>query len=360
MRDRLRLVLCVAAATLIFGVTPAQAAEETPVVCGQVVTGTIKLANDLHCVETDGLIVGSDDTIIDFNGHEITCTGVGYEGSCQGTAVASAPDEEPEDGVSIHGHTNVHVVDTKKKNGDETTAELVNLDGFDNGVDIDRSHDVKVEHLVVTGPPATLVNPRPFSHGVRVRGSSCVGEDGGNIHIGTGQTSGNDLSHANQGVAINGSCVSVVHNRVHHNNSNGSVPSNGILINAGSSNVVRGNEVFENGDAVDSTEQDGGITLRNRANGNHVTNNEVTENFGDGISVRTESFNNKIDNNLMLLNGGAGAGTLFYDAAGRDAPGGPPGSEPLNEWNQNNRCLTQNEEVPPGTCEPDDVPPGEG
>ena len=175
------------------------------------------------------------------------------------------------------------------------------------------------------------------------------------IHLGTGDYPSNDLSNHNQGIAINGSCVSVVQNRAHDNNSNGAVPSNGILINGGANNVLRGNEVFKNGDLVDSTEQDGGVTLRNRANQNHVTNNEVTDNFGDGISVRTGSFDNKIDNNLMLFNGGLGAGTLFFDAAGRGAPGGPPGSEPLNQWNQNNRCVTQNEEVPPGTCAPDEV-----
>ncbi len=57
----------------------------------------------------------------------------------------------------------------------------------------------------------------------------------------------------------------------------------------------------------------------------------------------------------MLLNGGAFSGWVFYDAAGRGAPGGRPGSEPLDEWNQNNRCLTQNQEAPPGTCVPDDA-----
>ena len=347
---RVYLVLLLAAATLPVHLATAQAAEETPVACGQVVSGTVKLANDLHCVESDGLIVGSDDTIIDLNGHRILCTGAGYRGSCQGTAGASAPDEEPENGVSIEGHDNVHVF---------TSVYGATIEAFDNGVAIDRSSDVKVEHLIITGPPAQdPANPRPFSHGIIVRGSTCSGDK--QHHLGTGQKPSNDISNHNQGIAINGSCVSVVQNRVHHNNSNGAVPSNGILINGGSRNVVRGNEVFENGDAVDSTEQDGGITLRNRAQENHVTNNDVTDNFGDGISVRTGSVNNKVDNNLSLFNGGAGAGTLFYDAAGRGAPGGPPGSEPLNEWNQNNRCLTQNEEVPPGTCEPDDVPPGEG
>ncbi len=343
---RVYLVLLLAAAVLPVALGPAEA-KETPVTCGQVVVGTVKLANDLHCVETDGLIVGSDDTIIDLNGHRIVCTGAGYRGSCQGTAGASAPDEEPENGVSIEGHDNVHVF---------TSVYGATIDGFDNGVAIDRSSDVKVEHLIITGPPALEpadpANPRPFSHGIIVRQSNCGGDK--QHHLGTGEKPGNDISNHNQGIAINGSCVSVVQNRVHHNNSNGSIPSNGILLNGASNVVVRGNAVYENGDTIDSTEQDGGITLRNRANGNHITNNEVNSNRGDGISVRSGASNNKMDNNVMLLNGGAGAGSIFYDAAGRGAPGGPPGSEPLNEWNQNNRCVTQNQEVPPGTCGADE------
>lgn len=319
-------------------------APETPVVCGQVVAGTIKLANDLNCVETDGLIVGADNTIIDLNGHRITCTGVGYLGSCQGIANGiTLPDEEPEDGVLIEGRNNVHVVDNKSGG---------TIEGFDNGIRIERSTEVKIERLTITGPPSPgEFNPRPFSHGILIRGAQCTGGVS-NIHLGTGQSKGNDLSHANQGIAINGSCVSVVHNRVHNNNSTDSVPSNGILINGGSNNVVRANEVFANGDPPerDNLKQDGGITMRNRANNNHITNNIVNDNLGDGISVRTESFSNKMDNNTMLRNGAETSGTLYYDAAGRDAPGGYPGDSPLNEWNPNNVCITQNAEVPPGIC----------
>ena len=199
---RVSLVLLAAAAILPVPLVAAQA-EETPVTCGQVVVGTVKLANDLHCVETDGLIVGSDDTIIDLNGHRIVCTGAGYRGSCQGTAVASAPDEDPENGVSIEGHHNVHVF---------SSVYGATIDGFDNGVAIDRSSDVKVEHLIITAPPALEpadpANPRPFSHGIIIRQSNCAGDT--QHHLGTGEKSGNDISNHNQGIAVNGSCVSIV------------------------------------------------------------------------------------------------------------------------------------------------------
>lgn len=357
MGGRIRLVVCVAAATLTLGVAAAHAAQETPVTCDQVVTGTVKLANDLVCPDTDGLIVGSDNTVIDLNGHRIACEGSGYLGSCQGIApTGAAPDQDPENGVDIDERRNVHVF---------TSVPGATIEGFDNGVNIQSSDNVKVEHLVLTGPPRPgPVNPRPPSHGVLVRGATC---GGGNIHIGTGQKSGNDASNHNQGIAVNGDCVSVVHNRAHDNNSTAAVifgfpfipNSNGILLSNAADNVVRGNEVERNGDGdLTPTGPDAGIQIRREdSTDNLVTNNIVNANMGDGISLRLGANSNHIVDNTMLLNGGR---PELYDAAGRGAPGGPPGSDPLNEWNRNNRCLTENGEVPLGTCEPDDVPPGEG
>ena len=72
-------------------------------------------------------------------------------------------------------------------------------------------------------------------------------------------------------------------------------------------------------------------------------------NMGDGISLRLGANSNHIVDNTMLFNGGR---PELYDAAGRGAPGGPPGSEPLNEWNRNNRCLTQNDRFLPPPASP--------
>ncbi len=351
------LILAAAAATLAAGVGPAQAAQEEIVSCEQPVSGTVKLANDLVCTDTDGLVVADDNTVIDLNGHRISCKGNGYQESCQGIApTGAAPDEDPDNGVDIDERRNVHVF---------TSVPGATIEGFDNGVDIRQSDNVKVEHLVLTGPPRPgPANPRPPSHGVLVRGATC---GGGNIHIGTGQKSGNDVSNHNQGIAVNGDCVSVVHNRARDNNSTAAlifgfpfIPnSNGILLSNAAHNVVRGNEAERNGDGdLTPTGPDSGIQIRREeSTDNLVTNNVVNGNMGDGISLRLGANSNHIVDNTMLLNGGR---PELYDAAGRGAPGGPPGSEPLNEWNRNNRCLTQNAEVPPGTCEPDDVPPGEG
>ncbi|MDQ4049818.1 MAG: right-handed parallel beta-helix repeat-containing protein [Actinomycetota bacterium] len=262
--------------------------------------------------------------------------------------------ESPEtfdNGVEMDERRNVHVF---------TSVPGATIEGFDNGVDINRSQNVKVEFLTITGPvgPSTVANPRPASHGVLIRGATCDGQ----IHVGTGQFSGNDISNHNQGVAINGDCVDVIHNRLHNNNGGtaarpgvpaAAIPSNGLLISDGARNVARGNEIVRNGDEDETI--DAGVRIRRQGSiDNLVTNNVVNENLGDGILLTEAANSNYITNNTMLFNGGTLSGSVFYDASGRDAPGGPPGSEPLNEWNQNNRCLTQNEEVPPGTCGPDE------
>ena len=358
-----RIALAALAATLVLGAAPAQAAEETVVTCEQPVSGTVKLANDLVCPDTDGLIVASDNTVIDLNGHRIACVGSGFEGSCQGVAPTGGVSEinpalTEDNGVEINMRRNVHVF---------TSVPGGTIEGFDNGVRIRNSENVKAEFLTITGPPApTLIaNSRPASHGVLINGANCDGQ----IHVGTGEKRGSDISNHNQGVAVNGDCVDVVHNRLHNNNGGNpaarpglptaAVPSNGLLISEGARNVARGNEVFRNGDEDESV--DAGVRIRRQeSTDNLVTNNVVSENLGDGILLTEGANSNHIANNTMLFNGGPLSGTVFFDAAGRGAPGGPPGSEPLNEWNQNNRCLTQNEEVPPGTCEPDDLPPGEG
>ena len=66
----------------------------TAVACGQVVKGNVELNSDLNC-RGDGLIVGSDGTIIRLNGH--TITGPGPDSSKVGISVGN------QDGVRIEG-----------------------------------------------------------------------------------------------------------------------------------------------------------------------------------------------------------------------------------------------------------------
>lgn len=320
----------------LLAVIAAAPATEIPATCNFPVSGVVKLANDVVCPDTHGLVVVSDNTIIDFNGHKIVCRGAGYLGSCQG----GGAEPEPDNGVdNSGGFRNVHILDTKKKSGDETAAEVVNLDGFDNGVLIQNTVNQKVEHLVITGPEDPAARPR--SHGIQVRNVECPG----GIHIGTGEKSGNMIDHQTVGIGFyNVDCSNIVHNVVHDNGSRPSI-CHGILVFNSAHNNIRGNELFENGEGLFG---DGGLTLdgpetiRNQVEANNSSLNEA-----DGISTRNGANQNHLKNNTMFFNTGFGN----FDAATKPTP-----PAPLNKWELNNRCGTQTTpEPPPGVC--GDTPP---
>ena len=56
---------------------PAAATPITASTCPQTVSGSVRLETDLLCMDTSGLIAGSDNTSINLNGHEILCVGSG-------------------------------------------------------------------------------------------------------------------------------------------------------------------------------------------------------------------------------------------------------------------------------------------
>jgi parallel beta-helix repeat protein len=91
------VLLCAAACALP---TPAWA-DETTVGCGQVITESIKLANDLPNCPGIGLEVGAPKITIDLNGHTIDGTG---------GSIASGIDNSPT-GVSTTGHSEVKIKD---------------------------------------------------------------------------------------------------------------------------------------------------------------------------------------------------------------------------------------------------------
>ena len=67
---RLFLTLSVLAALALIS-APAQAKPPETVSCGQTLTHSVKLANDLTNCPSNGLVVGADDVTVDLNGHTI-------------------------------------------------------------------------------------------------------------------------------------------------------------------------------------------------------------------------------------------------------------------------------------------------
>lgn len=310
----------------------------TPIVsptCPQVVSGAVRLETDLVCADTSGLIVGSDNTVIDLNGHRISCVapGNGYQGSCQGQGPNGVMDDDADRGVEVDGFDNVHVFSHR---------EGGTINGFDIGVAVfPGSDNVKVKQLIVTGPPIGA-GPRPRSFGIAVGGVDC---GGGNIRLGGGRSTGNDISNQEFGINLfQSACVYVGYNSVHDiRNAFPQVGEAGILLHDSPDNLVRGNRVTRVGEA----DVGAGIFLFDNATvGNLIDENAVNDNLADGIATERAS-GNYIVNNQMLRNGPPPHADASSDQTS------------VNRWNENNRCLTQTTpQPPPGVCgTPNDVPP---
>lgn len=301
----------------------------TPIVsptCPQVVSGSVRLETDLTCTNTSGLIVGSDNTVIDLNGHTIRCVGGGYMGSCQGTGTS---------GVRTGGFDNVHVF---------SHVPGGTITGFGQNVFVQSgSNNVKVKQLVLTGPAGGA--GRPFAaNGVVVSGTDCTG---GTVRIGGGTRTGNEIFNNNTGVFVQFSqCVYVGANKIHDNV--GPFQSEGIIVGFSSSNNhVRGNVVTGNG-SNGFAPIHAGLVITVSSSDNLVVENQFNSNNGSGIVIRSGSVGNYVNNNQMLFNS--------PPPAHHDANDGNPTA--ANTWNDNNRCQTQTApQPPPGVCNPGEVPP---
>jgi parallel beta-helix repeat protein len=322
---RLFALTAVVAASLVLARAEAAGAA-TPIVsshCPQVVSGAVQLQTDLVCADTSGLIVGSNHTSIDFNGHKIVCVGPreGLVGGCHGDQGGSRTDPDPDIGIDTAGFSDVRVFSRVHRG---------TIDGFDIGLRVrGTSTDVLVQRLFVTSPSQ---RDRPRTQGILVTDTRC---GRGHIQLG-GEHGGNEISNHASGIALeNAACVDIVGNTVHENGS-ARVGGYGIFLRGSSRNLIRRNRVFRNGDA--EVVPGGGISLG--GTGNAVTENWVNSNAGNsGISVRDGAAGNVIAANTMLFN-------FDFDAAGFGAPD--------NHWAKSNICRTQNEEVPPGVCNPNE------
>jgi parallel beta-helix repeat protein len=320
---RIGAAVAIVTALTAAGAGGPQAAPPPPatIACGQTVSGSVRLAADLHCTDSSGLVVGADGTSIDLNGHKIVCTGTGFEGSCQGSATARI-------GVDTNNYDDVHVF---------SHVEGGTIEGFDRGVYIRGPSDgATVKQLTLTGPDLPAVPPyRPSVYGVLVEGDHCAG---GNVLVGD-----NEIDNQTTGIRLNvASCVNVSRNSVHDNG--GGDPALtlnvGIRVRNSSSNIISGNVVTHNGSGVfEPAPPDAGISLDNAAtSGNQIVGNEVNDNNGQGISTAQGASGNMIVNNTMRSNGAFDA---YSDGTGS------------NSWTDNNRCRTQTIPDPPaGVCNP--------
>ena len=92
--------------------------------CGQVITQNVILTSNLNCAESDGLIVGASDIVVDLNGHTIS-----------GPDVDSDTKTSSKVGIMIPNMNNVVVQDGT-------------IEGFQAGILMTGSQNVEVKGIV--------------------------------------------------------------------------------------------------------------------------------------------------------------------------------------------------------------------
>jgi parallel beta-helix repeat protein len=229
-------------AGLVAVAAPAQAAN---VACGQTILASTVLDGDVGPCNT-GITIGANNVTFDLGGHTIRGN--------------PSPAEGEGPGITLVGRTGVTV-----KNG------------------------------VV----------RDFDAGVYITGGSANTVTGMKLldNLGSGETDFGD------GLLIDNSSNNTVRgNQIVHN---GPYDGVGVIGASSSGNVIDGNEIANNNLAnirhlhgdVNGTQDDHGVRLEPRVSGNTVTNNRVTGNGLDGISVFPRATNNVVRNNFVFGNG---------------------------------------------------------
>src|SRR3954447_21773600 len=201
-RIRLRGVVALVAAALALWLAPAPSAPAFVVHCGETITKSIDVSNDISDCPGDGLDIGADGLLIRLLDHKITAAG---------PAVAS--------GINFQGHSHVTIVGERGNrirgfgNGDFTGGLLI--DGDDN----------KIQHVT------TIDN---------VSGVFVAGND--NVINDSTQRGGRDGVN----ISPSGTGVSSQDNTVSHDYATGAAHY-GVTLSQGGGNVVRDSTSAGNG-----------------------------------------------------------------------------------------------------------------
>ena len=317
-RERRTTLIAAAVVALALSLAPSASAAPNEVSSCQTLSapGAYSLTADLATVDATCIEITASDVRLDLAGHTISCTGSGFEGSCQVAAVG------PSAVSLVAGITGVVV------KGPGTIRD------FDNGVRIAESN-ARVSELTITGPsgcdPATC--SRPTSNGIIAHGPLDANGFPTGVGLAGVNVSHNDVSNYQWGIRmLSVNCpggdvgCAINANTVRDNSCNGiQIVGDGYTLTR---NVARSNSSSPCFPAT-------GIGLL--GGGNTVTNNDSFNNFGFGISAGPGANGNVIANNTAR-------GNSAVDLRGF------PGT--VNTWLDNNRCNTESGAVPSSVCNP--------
>jgi large repetitive protein len=252
----------------------------TTVHCGQTLTHSVKLANDLTDCPGDGLVIGADGITVDLNGHMID--GTVTQTGCDFPAAPRAGIDNlaGHDGVTITGGT-IQQFDSGVAAG-----------GFTTGMSDSRVHDLTVRDNRGDGvgfgsgadPAATADNA--IDHNL-VIGSAC----GSGVDLNTGQ--GNRVVHnrirdTHEGIFV-GFGLSTDANII-EDNTVSNVAGTGIwVVTSGAARVVRNDltDIGAGDDACADTNTCIGIEIGGASSGTKVKDNAITRARNAGIRVDT-------------------------------------------------------------------------
>ncbi|HEV2713522.1 MAG TPA: right-handed parallel beta-helix repeat-containing protein [Gaiellaceae bacterium] len=328
------------AATLVLSAVvgaaqPAAGSPSANVSCGQTLTASTTLQNDLVDCPGNGLLVGADNITIDLNGHTIDGANVRKAGT--GAIVTKGRHANVTisngtitdfyfSGVSLRGRGNVVRKVTVRKigagcrQGDICAAiNLMNCRGCTiadsvvsnavralqvNGINVFGSPGTRVERTRVQGTPGEGLAMH-HSPGSRIVGNEFERNRGNGIQVNSSSdatwVTGNDaLGNRRAGIAVGASRKA----RVLGNNVSGNAEV-GLLLFDLRESLARGNRARGNGTGIVLYAGQAGIAQfggKHGASRNRLVANIATKNDRVGIRVRGDGGKDRADNNLLSRN----------------------------------------------------------
>ena len=214
--------------------------------CGQVITQNVVLTSNLNCADSDGLIVGASDIVVDLNGHTIS-----------GPDVDSDTKTSSKVGIMIPNMNNVVVQDGS-------------IEGFQAGILMTGSKNVEVKGVVAKNNQIGLFST----------GASIV-----NAHL--------SIIMNNQiGIAGHSTQQSTIEDNILFQNTLAGVT----LVNSDNSTITL-NSITESGNGLYVDNQ----SNNNNVNFNNVLLNTIDVNNANGLPVNTNG-NTFDQNNCMTAN----------------------------------------------------------
>ncbi len=309
------------------------------VTCGQVLTQSTLVANDLLECSGNGLVVGADGITIDLNGRLLDGIGLGVgvlNPGFDGVTIVNGSVQEFDFGVQLGAGTANNIVSFLALNLNQVAG--VSLSDADNGSmgNTIRSNDIVGNNtgiLIANGTQGTLVLDNTVgttaTDGVRLEASSSNRLEANRISGSSGagivlDGSSSNTLFANNLAANSGGGVSLLANLGPSNDN--LVDTNTIATSGGPGIEVidsNGNDLIDNNIKQSS---DGGIVLDNANNG-VVRGNDVRFNAG-GIEV-SDSTSNLIESNNASATSGGGimlSGLSFGNVVRGNAASGNSGT----------------------------------